>query len=90
MTRILPPFRSTSALQTALALAMAVALPAQTPPSPTQRIATVDQQVLQALIGFARAAESAKLPSRARVAYETILEHYDLENPTARKGLGWK
>lgn len=90
MTRILPPFRSTSALQTALSLAMAVALPAQTPPSPTQRIATVEQQVLQALIGFARAAESAKLPSRARVAYETILEHYDLENPTARKGLGWK
>lgn len=73
-----------------LALTTTQGLPAQAAASATQRIAATDQQIIQALVGFARAAESYKLPSRARTAYETILAHYDLENPTARKGLGWK
>ena len=73
-----------------LAVSAAMALPGQVPTSPTQRIAANDQQVLQALIGFARSAESYKQPSRARQVYEQILDHYDVTNPTARKGLAWQ
>lgn len=72
------------------AVSAATALHGQAPTSPPQRIAANDQQVVQALIGFARSAESYKQPSRARQVYEQILDHYDVTNATARKGLGWQ
>ncbi len=50
----------------------------------------LDRQVAQLLVTFARTAETSKLPSRARMAYEQILDHYDIENAAARAGLGWK
>lgn len=52
--------------------------------------AELDKQVAQLLIAYARSAESLKLPSAARRVYEQILDHYDIDHPTARAGLGWK
>lgn len=52
--------------------------------------AQLDKQVAQLLVGYARSAESYKMPSVARRVYEQILDHYDVDHPTARAGLGWK
>lgn len=68
---------------------VAAALGAQNAPRPTTE-AELDQQVIQALVGFARSAETWKAPARARAVYEQILDHYDNENASARAGLGWK
>jgi hypothetical protein len=65
------------------------ALAAQAP-APPKSEAELDQQAIQALLGFARTAETYKSPSRAREAYEQIVEHYDTDHAASRTGLGWK
>ncbi len=58
-------------------------------PAPKDEL-ELDKQVAQLLVAYARTAESSKLPSAARRAYEAILDHYDVEHAAARAGLGWK
>src|SRR5690349_12745860 len=62
---------------------------AQSPPAP-KTAAELNQQATQLLLAFARSAESAKSPARARAAYRTIVDAYDADNATARAALGWK
>lgn len=64
------------------------ALGAQDPPPKTE--AELSQQVAGALVGFARSAETYKVGSAARRAYEQVLDHYDPNHTAARAGLGWK
>lgn len=49
----------------------------------------VDQAVIKALVTYGRRAESLKVSSLARRAYQIILDHYDVEQPTALRGLGY-
>jgi hypothetical protein len=71
--------------------AAAAALTAQAPPpAPPKTELELDKQVTAVLVTWARMAESLKLPSRARAVYEQILDHYDVDQPTARAGLGYK
>ena len=67
---------------------LTAALAAQTPAPKSE--AELGQQAIQVLLGFARTAETYKSPSRAREAYEQIVEHYDTEHAASRTGLGWK
>jgi hypothetical protein len=79
----------TSFLFAALA---AVALRAQAP-GPAERAkqeAEVARSAVSTLFGFAHAAENNKLPSRAKAAYEQILELYDADNSAARQALGFR
>jgi hypothetical protein len=81
-----------------LCCVLAVVSPAQKPSAPPaapsgsapKTVQELDAQVTKLLVAFARTAESSKLPSRARTAYEQILDHYDGDNAAARAGLGWK
>src|SRR5262245_4705151 len=69
----------------------ATALGAQNAPAPPPKTEQeLDKQVATQLVAFARMAESMKLPSRARRVYEQILDHYDIDQPPARAGLGYK
>ncbi|HEX5050738.1 MAG TPA: hypothetical protein VFZ65_03100 [Planctomycetota bacterium] len=72
-----------------LGACLTAAVAAQAPPAPKTE-EELDKQVIQTLVGFARSAENWKTPSRARAVYEQILAHYDLDNASARAGLGWK
>lgn len=67
---------------------LASAAPAQTEADP--RRAELDEQVCKLLLQFARHADVQRLPSRARQAYQLVLEHYDEEQPAARKQLGFR
>lgn len=62
---------------------------AQAAPAPKTE-AELDTQAAQALVGFARNAETWKAPSRARAAYQQVLDHYDADHSSARAALGWK
>ena len=64
-------------------------LAAQTEPPPKTE-AELDQRVVAALVGFARSADTWKSPTRARRAWQQILDHYDSDNASARAGLGQK
>lgn len=61
---------------------------AQAPPATPQTEGEVAQAAIQTLLGFARTAEGYKDGARAKAAYERILDHYDVENRTARLALG--
>ena len=52
--------------------------------------AKTTKQITKTLVAFGRRAESTKMPSLAREAYRQILAHYDNDNNTARKGLGYR
>lgn len=75
------------------------ALQCQTPPPAAQEPAPADfpkleaelqKAAVQALLGFARAAESDRMRSRAKTAYELIVAQYDDDNRSARTALGFK
>ncbi len=59
-------------------------------PAPPPDVLAVEKEIVQALVGFARHAETYKAPSRARSVYATILAYYDTDNASARAGLGYK
>jgi len=71
-------------------LAAMLAVPAPAQDDEEQRRIKVETQVVKSLVAFGRRAESMKLPSRARDVYRIILEHYDEDHKTARRGLGFK
>lgn len=52
--------------------------------------AELQQNAVQTLLGFARAAESDRLRTRAKTAYEMILQDYDGECRAARTALGFR
>lgn len=54
------------------------------------RRAEVDSKIVKQLVGFGRRATGQKQSEKARVAYQIILDHYDEDQPTARKGLGFR
>lgn len=54
------------------------------------RQAKVDEQIVKKLLAFGRRADGLKLPARARVAYQMVIDHYDPDHSTARKKLGFK
>lgn len=73
-------------LRFVLACLLSSALSAQGPTPKTE--AELDQQVTGILIGYARSAETSKLPSMARDAYRLIVAHYDRDHAAARAALG--
>ncbi|MCK5940818.1 MAG: hypothetical protein KAI24_02515 [Planctomycetes bacterium] len=67
---------------------LAAAAPAQD--DYDERRAEVDQKVVRKLVAFGRRATGLKQAEDARVAFQMVLDHYDIDQPTARKGLGFR
>lgn len=73
-------------LRFVLACLVSFHLSAQGPTPKTE--ADLDQQVTGILVGYARSAETSKLPSLARDAYRLIVTHYDRDHRASRAALG--
>tara|TARA_R110002072_G_scaffold31466_4_gene96966 strand:+ start:47121 stop:48590 length:1470 start_codon:yes stop_codon:yes gene_type:complete len=54
------------------------------------RRADVDKKIAKQLVAFGRRATGQKQSSQARVAYQILLDHYNEDHATARKGLGFR
>jgi hypothetical protein len=55
-----------------------------------ERRAEVDGNVVKKLVAFGRRATGLKQAEMARVAFQMVLDHYDSDQPTARRGLGFR
>lgn len=74
-----------------LLLSLVTFLPAQAAAKTVaSRESELDQSIAHMLLAFARKATVAKMPSRAAIAFEQVLDHYDSSNKTALQGLGWR
>ncbi|MCC6671337.1 MAG: CAP domain-containing protein [Planctomycetes bacterium] len=77
-------------------LSVAPGLPAQNPgagkaqASPAKDEADTNRRAIEILMRYASNARSNKVGPRAKLAYDTILQHYDSDHTGARQALGYK